>query len=117
MLFFTTKSTRTLRSLLRMSCGGLFTLLLISCSPSEERQAKLIDIHIKQAETYRSSGQYRAAVIEARNVIQKAPQRSVGYTLLAGVLVDLGQYKNALALLERAPEKNSRDAQFNRYPD
>ncbi|MGB5325780.1 MAG: tetratricopeptide repeat protein, partial [Pseudomonadales bacterium] len=86
----------------------------LGCTPSEKRQAELADIHAKQARAYQDSGQYRASIIEARNVIQKVPAEARGYVLLAGILVELGQYKTALEVLEQAPSQTA-DSDFSRF--
>ncbi|NNL57050.1 MAG: hypothetical protein HKO71_04820, partial [Pseudomonadales bacterium] len=81
----------------------LAALLLQACEPSAERRAELVEIHLKQAKAYIKSGQYRAATIEAKNVIQKAPEDGRGYAMLGKILVELGQYKSALMVLDQAP--------------
>lgn len=86
--------------------------LVISCEQSSDRKTALIDIHIKQANAYLKSGQYRAAAIEARNVIQKSPESNQGFLLLAKVLLELGQHKNALTILEKAPSNTTQDSTF-----
>ncbi len=93
----------------RWSLLCLSAIFLVACEPSNERRAELVDIHVKQANSYLKSGQYRAANIEARNVIQKAPEQAKGFILMAKILVDLGQYKSALAVLDQAPEQTNND--------
>ncbi|NND39269.1 MAG: hypothetical protein HKO06_06705, partial [Pseudomonadales bacterium] len=75
---------------------------IAACEPSDERRVEMAAIHEKQAKAYLNSGQYRAAVIEAQNVIQKAPSQAAGYILLAQTLNELGQYRNSLNVLEQA---------------
>ena len=50
----------------RWSLVCLSAIFLLACEPSNERRAELVDIHVKQANSYLKSGQYRAANIEAR---------------------------------------------------
>ncbi len=97
------------RPIQRWSLLCLSAIFLVACEPSNERRAELVDIHVKQANSYLKSGQYRAANIEARNVIQKAPEQAKGFILMAKILVDLGQYKSALAVLDQAPEQTNND--------
>jgi len=91
----------------RWSLVCLSAIFLLACEPSNERRAELVDIHVKQANSYLKSGQYRAANIEARNVIQKAPEQAKGFILMAKILVDLGQYKSALGVLDQSPEQSN----------
>ncbi|NNC55028.1 MAG: tetratricopeptide repeat protein, partial [Pseudomonadales bacterium] len=96
-------AARTAQNILRAFGFVLLAATIGACSPSEDRRAELAKIHEKQAKTYLNSGQYRAAIIEARNVIQKTPTDTSGYVLLATILAELGQHKNALSVLEQAP--------------
>ena len=63
--------------------------------------------HLERAESYHRQGQYRAAIIEARNAIDAAPQDSRGTIELASLLNELNQGKQALRILE--PLANSTD--------
>jgi cellulose synthase operon protein C len=63
--------------------------------------------HIERAESYRQQGQYRAAIIEARNAIDAAPHDTRGILELATLLNDLNQGKQALRVLE--PLANNSD--------
>lgn len=55
---------------------------------------------IKSAETYRDQGQLRAAMLEAKNAIQKNPGESKGYIILSDIYNQLGAYAATQALLE-----------------
>ena len=69
------------------------------------------DKHALQSEAYLSQGQYGAAMIEAKNAIQKAPKSLQGHIILAKIFIDLGSPSNAIKQLEQvdqnALEKNS----------
>jgi len=69
--------------------------------------AQKANSHLERAESYRQQGQYRAAIIEARNAIDAAPQDSRGVIELATLLNELNQGKQALRILE--PLANSDD--------
>jgi tetratricopeptide (TPR) repeat protein len=56
--------------------------------------------YVARAENYRSQGQYRAAIIEVRNALQKNPNDRVATLELASISNELGQGKSALKLLE-----------------
>ena len=90
----------------------VFLFVISGCEQSNERKIELVNIHIKQAESYIKSGQYRAATIEAKNVIRKAPRSNEGFILLASVLIELGQYKNALVVLDQAPTNTPVDSKY-----
>jgi tetratricopeptide (TPR) repeat protein len=79
---------------------GLISILLTGCSPSEKDQQALAAIHLKQASAYLEAGQFRAAMIEAKNVIQKSPNTTTGYVISAKILNTLGQHRQAIDLLE-----------------
>lgn len=87
-------------------CQSIFllsTLLLSACFESEKSDAEKSAIHLKQAEAYFSQGQYRAAMIETRNVIQTDPESPAGYLLLAKTFNTLGQSESALQQLNQKP--------------
>lgn len=77
------------RSVSLLGCGLLSLALLAGCGESvdSERQAA---IYLESGAAYRQQGQYRAAMIEARNAIKYAPQKLEGYWLLADILAQLG---------------------------
>lgn len=56
--------------------------------------------HLERAESYRQQGQYRAAIIEARNAIDAAPKDPRGTIELATLLNELNQGRQALRVLE-----------------
>ncbi|MFT3929941.1 MAG: tetratricopeptide repeat protein [Spongiibacteraceae bacterium] len=65
--------------------------------------------HLELAESYRRQGQYRAAIIEARNALQKSPNDRAAKLNLARIFVELGQGKAALNLLEPIAADANRD--------
>ncbi|HEY3700430.1 MAG TPA: tetratricopeptide repeat protein [Spongiibacteraceae bacterium] len=77
---------------------------------STEIPEKIATTHIERAEDYRRQGQYRAAIIEARNAIDTAPGEIRGRIELATLLNDLGQGKQALHILE--PLQNNTNKAF-----
>ena len=56
--------------------------------------------YIDRAETYRHQGQYRAAIIEGRNALQKDPKNRAALAELASIFNELGQGKSALKIME-----------------
>ena len=85
-------------ALTNSGCGRL--------ADSEKPEQKAAS-HIERAESYRQQGQYRAAIIEARNAIDAAPHDADGLVELASLLNELNQGKQALRVLE--PLANSSD--------
>lgn len=67
---------------------------------NDDKPAQKASSHIERAESYRKQGQYRAAIIEARNAIDAAPQDTRGTIELATLLNELNQGKQALRILE-----------------
>ena len=77
----------------------------LSNNAEPEQQASM---HIERAESYRRQGQYRAAIIEARNAIDAAPNDARGPLELATLLNDLNQGKQAFLTLEKLGENNDK---------
>lgn len=65
--------------------------------------------NLERAESYRQQGQYRAAIIEARNAMQKNPDDSAAKLELASILNELGQGKATSKLLENATDNPSKE--------
>ena len=78
-------------------------LLLTGCGQENaQNDSDIIDIesHKVRGETYIERGQFRPAMIEAQNIIQKQPDDSMGYVLLAEIYNHLGQGRSATQILE-----------------
>jgi tetratricopeptide (TPR) repeat protein len=84
----------------------LFLLLclgLAACDKIGETPAKIqadAQRHIDRSASYRQQGQFRAAIIEARNALQLTPNDPAAMATLANLLNDLGQGRQAIKLLE-----------------
>lgn len=63
--------------------------------------------HIERSASYRQQGQFRAAIIEARNAMQLAPNDPATLVALATLLNDLGQGRQAIKLLEPIRAQNN----------
>ncbi len=77
----------------------------LGCTETAEDIDKNTDRYIKQANSYLQLGQYRAAIIEARNAIQKKPSGFQGHVVLANIFNELGQFKQSAIQLEALPEQ------------
>lgn len=79
-------------------------LSLLGCDQESTNQGENntvdIDSHKVRSEAYIERGQFRPAMIEARNIIQKQPSSNEGYVLLARIYNVLGQGQPAIAVLE-----------------
>ncbi|WP_101760224.1 tetratricopeptide repeat protein [Oceanicoccus sp. KOV_DT_Chl] len=85
---------------------GLTALLLINgCSDEQADSSKQAEIHLNTSASYMKQGQYRAAIIEARNVIKYAPESADGYIRLATIYNELGNTSSALDVLNSIAEK------------
>ncbi len=82
---------------------SLICLLLISCG---DDQAGGVDIedYLKVSRNYQGQGQFRAAIIEAHNAIQRAPDNPEGFKRLAQIYNELGAGKKASDVLLKLPQ-------------
>ena len=91
---------------------ALFVALALGCSDDGKNTAASVERHLLQSNTYLQQGQFRAAQIEAKNAIQKAPDNIAGHIALARISNAMGRYKYAIARLERLPEQAYQDTNF-----
>lgn len=70
------------------------------CAGDKESQQEKADRHLKSAQSYYRQGQYRAAMLEARNVIQQGERLVPAYELLANVYNQVGAFRQT----QRIPE-------------
>lgn len=84
----------------------LISFLLAGCSQKEEAgTSNGHDRHFSNSKNYLEQGQYRAAILEARNSLSKTPSVEVAIHL-AHLYLDLGQPRSAISLLESIEDKN-----------
>jgi putative PEP-CTERM system TPR-repeat lipoprotein len=90
--------------------AGLLSLsiLLTGCG-EDSNTAQDYSKNLKRGETYLQQGQYKAAIIEAKNAIQKAPQEASSHLLMARILLDIGQSRAALDQLSQVEANNNPD--------
>ena len=72
--------------------------LLSGCNNSPDSSEALS--HITRAETYSDQGQYRSALLEIKNAIQKDPNNVGHIVQLADLYIQLGASKEAVELLK-----------------
>ncbi|RBW49708.1 tetratricopeptide repeat protein [Marinobacter sp. F3R11] len=90
----------TLKSLPRFVLAGSLLLaipLLTACNNSPDSSEALS--HINRAETYSEQGQFRSALLELKNAIQKDPNNVEHIVRLADLYLQVGAAKQAAELL------------------
>ncbi len=77
-----------------------FILVISGCS--DNQQAKNVELlrHANSAKIYQEQGQIKAATLEAKKIIQLAPEDLTGYLLLAKIYNGIGAYSATQNLLE-----------------
>ncbi len=83
--------------------ASIFALALNACSGDQDIGASVAS-HMERSKAYSQQGQYRAAIIEARNIIKKAPESAQGYEQLATIYNVVAGYKGVIATLDASPE-------------
>ena len=84
-------------SLMTLLC---LSLLVGGCGNKEEEVANDVARHATSAKTYKQQGQLKAAMLEARNIIQLKPDDAQGYVILASIYNQLGVSAAVYKLLE-----------------
>ena len=84
--------------LLAISAASSMILLAAGCSSSDDTSSEAAG-HITRAETYADQGQYRSAMLEVRNAVQKDPGNVEHVILLAGIYNEIGAGEQATDLL------------------
>jgi tetratricopeptide (TPR) repeat protein len=90
--------------------GVLLCLGLAACGRTGDTPAKAqadAQRHMERSASYRKQGQYRPAIIEARNALQLSPNDPAALVTLANLLNDLGQGRQAIKLLEPLAKQNN----------
>ena len=80
-------------------------ILSVACSDKEEKSQEDAKRHITSAKVYKEQGQYRAAIIEAKNAIQLMPSAPGGYVSLAQIYNEIGAHETAQKLLSSVVEQ------------
>lgn len=78
----------------------IVSLAFAGCGDKEEELANDISRHATSAKTYKQQGQLKAAMLEARNIIQLQPEHAQGYIILANIYNELGVSSAVQKLLE-----------------
>jgi len=89
------------------------TLLAGGCDKLNEEKAASNSDYVARAEEYRQQGQYRAALIEARNAVAASRENLAGRLELARLLNELGQARQTLKLFENAAAAELQNPEVN----
>lgn len=76
------------------------SIALVSCESEKKVDKEAALRHINSANTYQNQGQFHAAILEARNAVEKDPENPAGYIVLAKIYNQLGSYDASQKLLE-----------------
>lgn len=91
------------------SLSKLFIISLIfsvlACSDKQQQSKEDAQRHISSAKVYQDQGQYRAAIIEAKNAIQQQPESHEPYLALAKIYNEIGAFSAVQDLLAPRVEK------------
>jgi tetratricopeptide (TPR) repeat protein len=103
---------RSLRPARNFSIAFLLgAALLTGCGQggdSAKQQARAQE-YVERADNYRRQGQFRAAIIEARNALQQNPQDRAAMRGLAEIFNEVGQGKSATQVMQPLVNDASRD--------
>jgi tetratricopeptide (TPR) repeat protein len=80
-------------------------MVLAACSDKQEKNVEDAQRHLGSAKVYQEQGQYRAAIIEAKNAIQLTPESPEGYISLAQIYNEIGANGAAQSMLLSVVEK------------
>lgn len=91
-----------------MGCANLIrssllvaSLLLTGCFEAPDQKQKDIKGLLVRADAYAQQSQYRAAIIEAKNILQKDPDNIDAKLIIARINIELGGISYASDLLEK----------------
>src|SRR6187551_3673222 len=79
---------------------------LVACGDKQEENQEQAKRHVSSAKVYQAQGQYRAAIIEAKNAMQLMPESPDGYIALSRIYNEIGSYPAVQNLLELVVKKN-----------
>ncbi len=78
--------------------AGLFCFVLSSCDSKQNKENQSVQ-YLKSAEQLFNQGQLRAALIQAKNVIQMSPDAARGYLQIARIYNRIGYYSEVEKLI------------------
>ncbi|MCK7546191.1 tetratricopeptide repeat protein [Marinobacter bryozoorum] len=97
---------KTAHRFLAAAATSFILVFTAGCSSSDDTNSEAAG-HITRAETYADQGQYRSAMLEVRNAIQKDPGNVDHVLVLTGIYNSFGAGAQATELLEPWQEDHS----------
>ena len=95
------------RNLLKTLVIALLATSIYGCGSSESDLQEVINAHLERSKAYQKQRQFKAAIIEVRNIIKKDRENSLGYQRLAELYLELGNSRGAYKTLEPLVTKAS----------
>ena len=83
----------------------LLCINVAACTDKKQKNKDDSLRHVNSAKVYQEQGQYRAAIIEAKNAIQLMPTSPDGFIALAKIYNEIGAYETAQKLLTGVVEQ------------
>lgn len=86
---------------------GLVATFLVACQQENRVDTDLVEAEARLdvADVYRAQGQFRSSVIETQNALQLAPESDRALRLQAELMLDVGDYGQAIAYLRQIGER------------
>lgn len=100
----TDKQVKKMNSILKIIVISL-CVTLASCGDKQEKNQEDAQRHLSSAKVYQEQGQYRAAIIEAKNAIQLMPDAPDGYVSLARIYNEIGADAATQSMLSPVVDK------------
>jgi len=95
---------KCLKVISTISIATIF-LTLSACKDNDAAKKAEAERFINSAKTYQGQGQYRAALLETKNAIQKDPSNPESFILQAKIYNQIGSYTSTQKLLEETVKK------------
>lgn len=100
----TDKQVKNMNSIVKIIVISL-CVTLAACADKQEKNQQDALRHVNSAKVYQDQGQFRAAIIEAKNAIQLMPESPDGYISLARIYNDIGAHAATQSMLSTVVEK------------
>lgn len=88
-----------------ISLAAITVTLLAACGNERGDRSADAQRHQRTALTYQQQGQFRPAMLEARNAVQLQPREPAGYIVLAQIYNRVGAYASTQGILEPIVEE------------
>lgn len=96
-----------IHKILKTLIAALLAASIHGCGSGESDLQEVINAHLERSKAYQKQRQYKAAIIEVRNIIKKDRENPLGYQRLAELYLQLGNSRGAYKTLEPVITKTS----------